>query len=93
MRGGGMDRLFEQTGGIGLDLTGLSGSLARQRRFNLGGDVNSDGHGCTFPAIPTVPRRTPLHQAPWSGWLFEVRVFGNPFPLFRGKAHLQMCSP
>ena len=31
-RGGGMDRLFEQTGGIGLDLTALSGGLARQRQ-------------------------------------------------------------
>jgi len=24
-------------------------------------------------------------EPPWSGWLFQVSVFGNPFPLFRGK--------
>jgi hypothetical protein len=31
-RGGGMDRRFEQTGGIGLDITAPGGSLTRQRR-------------------------------------------------------------
>ena len=88
-----MDRLFEQTGGIGLDLTALSGSLAGERRLNLGCDVNGDRHGSSFPAIPTVPRRTALRQASWSGWRFEVRVFGSPSPLFRGKTYLQMRSP
>jgi len=63
MRGRKMDSLFEQTGGIGLDRTALRGSLACERSLNLGCDINGDRRRCSFPAIPTVPRRTPVRQA------------------------------
>lgn len=43
------------------------------------------------PSHRTAPRTAPSSAI--ARLLFEVRVFGNPIPLFRGKARLQMCNP
>ena len=71
MRGRKLDSHFEQTGGIGLDLTALRGSLACKRSLNLGCDVNGDRHGCSLQPIPTVPRRTPLRQVAYKPLLAQ----------------------
>ena len=87
-----MNRLFEQTGGIGLDLTALRGSLARQRRLNLGADVNGDNLiDAAFQPYPPYRAKHPSVKR-HARLALQVGVLGNLFPSFRER-YSQKCGP